>query len=86
MSFPGRQDAMDIVRKELRGFVATAEHAGIDRERMRRLTRLSSDDWQRWLGFLQDDPLPAGPALPLVLRHLGYLNARLSHPKAARGG
>jgi len=70
-------DARDIARKELRGFVATAQRAGLDQERLRRFVRVSPEDWQGWLRLLQDEPLPAGVRLPVFLRHIGYLHARL---------
>jgi uncharacterized protein (DUF1778 family) len=70
-------DAPDIARQELSLFLRTAEQIGMDVDRQRRSLRLSHDDWQRWLGILDDAPLPQRPALPLLLRHLGYLNHRL---------
>ena len=45
--------------------------------RLRHEFRLSRDDWQSWLGVLHDAPLPPHPALPVMLRHLGYLTSRL---------
>jgi hypothetical protein len=54
-----------------------AERAGVDDARLRHDLHLSENDWQEWLGVLRDAPLPAQPALPLVLRHLGYLTSRL---------
>jgi len=67
----------DIARRELRQFLHLAERIGMDAERLRQSLRLSHDDWQRWVGILHDAPLPAHPALPLLLRHLGYLTSRL---------
>ena len=76
-------DARDIVRKELRGFVASGERAGLDQDNLRRFARVSPEDWQRWLGILKDEPLPEGIRLPLVLRHIGYVNARLQRATQA---
>jgi hypothetical protein len=70
-------DASEIARQELRLFLGTAEQIGMDADRQCRSLRLSPDDWQNWLGILQDAPLPPHPALPLLLRHLGYLTNRL---------
>ena len=74
--------AADVAKEQLRVFLSTAERAGMDSEQVRRFVRLSQQDWQQWLGVLGDEPLPEGPALPLVLRHLGYLTSRLD--RAAR--
>jgi hypothetical protein len=70
-------DASEVARQELRLFLRTAEQIGMDADRQCRSLRLSPDDWQNWLGILHDAPLPPHPALPLLLRHLGYLNHRL---------
>jgi hypothetical protein len=69
--------APEIARRELSQFLRMAERVGLDAERQRRSLRLSQDDWQRWVGILHDAPMPSYPALPVVLRHLGYLNHRL---------
>jgi hypothetical protein len=73
----------DVARQELRAFLRMAELVGMDADRQRRSLRMSRDDWQHWLGILNDAPVPSHPALPLVLRHLGYLTSRLD--RAARG-
>jgi hypothetical protein len=73
--------APDVARRELRQFLHMAERTGMDAERQRRSLRLSRDDWQNWVGILHDAPLPAHPALPLLLRHLGYLNSRLDRSR-----
>jgi uncharacterized protein (DUF1778 family) len=77
MSSGGQLEAANVVRQELRLFMSTADMTGIDRDRQRRFLRLSQDDWQQLLGILCDNPVPPHPALPLLLRHLGYLTSRL---------
>jgi hypothetical protein len=69
--------AAEIARKEINLLLGVAERAGVDDARLRHDLHLSENDWQEWLGVLRDAPLPAQPALPLVLRHLGYLTSRL---------
>ena len=69
--------AAEIARKEINLLLGLAEQAGVDDARLRQDLHLSENDWQEWLGVLRDAPLPARPALPLVLRHLGYLTSRL---------
>ena len=67
----------EVARQELRLFLRMAEQTGMDADDARRSLRLSQDDWQRWLGILHDAPVPSRPALPLMLRHLGYMTNRL---------
>jgi hypothetical protein len=70
-------EAPDVARQQLRLFLRTAEQIGMDADRARRSLRLSRDDWEGWLGILHDAPMPSHLALPLLLRHLGYLTNRL---------
>jgi len=67
----------EVARQQLRLFLRTAEQIGMDADRARRSLRLSRDDWEGWLGILHNAPMPSHPALPLLLRHLGYLTNRL---------
>jgi hypothetical protein len=67
----------EVAKQQLRLFLGTAAQIGMDTDHLRRSLRLSWDDWQSWLGILHDAPLPSHPALPLLLRHLGYLTNRL---------
>jgi hypothetical protein len=78
----GHPHEAEIARREIDLLLGLAEQAGIEAARLRHDLRLSEIDWQEWLGVLRDAPLPARPALPLVLRHLGYLTSRLD--RAAR--
>ena len=73
----GHPQAAEIARKEINLLLGLAEQAGVNDARLRHDLRLSENDLQEWLGVLRDAPLPARPALPLVLRHLGYLTSRL---------
>jgi hypothetical protein len=77
MSGAGKLEATEVARQELRLFLSVAGRTGMDPDRQRQTLRLSQDDWHRWLGILQDAPLPSRPALPVLLRHLGYLTSRL---------
>ena len=74
----------EVARQELRLFLRMAEQTGLDADHARRSLRLSQDDWQRWLGILHDAPMPARPALPLMLRHLGYVTNRLERSSRDR--
>ena len=83
---PGNPEAAEIARRELRLFLSMAEQNGMDSDGQRRWLLVSPDDWQRWLGILQDEPLPPRPALPLLLRRLGSLTSRMDRlPNAGRG-
>jgi hypothetical protein len=74
---PGHLETADIARRELRLFLSVAEQTGMDADRQHRSLLVSQDDWHRWLGILQDAPLPSRPALPLLLRRLGYVTSRM---------
>jgi hypothetical protein len=77
MSDAGNPETVDVVRQELRLFLSLADRIGIDGDRQRRFLRMSQGEWQQLLGILRDEPLPPHPALPLLVRHLGYLTSRL---------
>ena len=83
MSHARHLSPTDVVRQELRQFLSVAERTGTDADRLRRSLGLTSDDWQSWLGVLQDAPLPPRPAVPVVLRHLGYMTSRLDRTAQA---
>ena len=84
MSEPVHLEPSDVVRQQLRLFLRTAEQIGMDADHQRRSLRLARDEWQRWLGVLQNEPVPSEPPLPLVLRHLGFLTNRLDRVARAR--
>ncbi len=73
----GPPRAGEIAYKELSLLLGLAKQAGVDDVRLQHDLRLSPDDWQQWLGVLRDAPLPSHPALPLMLRHLGFVASRL---------
>ena len=77
MSHAGNLETVDVVRQELRLFLNLADRIGIDGDRQRRFLRMSQGEWQQLLGILRDEPLPPHPALPLLVRHLGYLTSRM---------
>ena len=83
MSGGGQLEAASVVRQELQLFLSTADKVGIDAERRRRFLRLSQDEWRQLLGVLRDEPVPPHPALPLLLRHMGYLTSRLDRGRHA---
>jgi hypothetical protein len=73
----GQPFAAEIARKEINLLLGLAEQVGIDGVKLSHELHLSPTDWQQWLGVLHDGPLPARPALPQMLRHLGYVTSRL---------
>ena len=83
MSGGGHLETANVVRQELRLFLSMADLIRIDTDRQRRFLRLSRDEWQQLLAILRDEPVPPHPALPLLLRHLGYLTNRLDRATEA---
>jgi hypothetical protein len=73
----GQPQANEIARKEISLLLGLAEAAGVDDAELLHELHLTRSDWQEWLGVLHDAPVPAYPALPLMLRHMGYINSRL---------
>ena len=73
----GLPQVAEIARKEINLLLGLAEQAGVDDASLRRQLHLSQQDWQQWLEVLHDAPLPARPALPLMLRHVGFVTSRL---------
>jgi hypothetical protein len=70
--------ATEVARRQIDALLGMAEQAGIESDRLQRLLRLSQSDWQEWLEARDENaPIPAEPALPLLLRHLGWLTSRL---------
>ena len=74
-----------VARRELRLFLRMSEQAGLDIDEQAQSLGLSREDWQRWLGVLAEAPLPQHPALPLMLRRIGYICHRLERRAALRG-
>jgi|SRR5690348_1822613 hypothetical protein len=77
MSGVANAQAAQIARQQIDTLLGTAERAGMETERLQHLLGLSPSDWQQWLGVLHDAPMPSRPALPLLLRHMGWLTSRL---------
>ncbi len=77
--------ATEIARKEIALLLGLAEQAGVDDARLRDELHLSQSDWQQWLGVLHDAPLPSRPALPQLLRHMGYVTSRLEREARVEG-
>ncbi len=84
MSVATDQTVPEVVRQELRLYLRMAQLTGNDAECARKSLRLSPDDWQQWLAILDDAPMPARPALPVMLRHLGYMTNRLERASRQR--
>ena len=80
----GMPQVEDVARQELRQFLSLADRMGIDGDRRRRFLRLSRDEWHRLMATMKDERLPPHPALPKLVRHLGYLTSRLD--RAAQAG
>jgi hypothetical protein len=77
MTDVGMPYVADVARQELRQFLSLADRVGIDSDRRRRFLHMSRDEWHRLMDTLTDNRLPPHPALPTLVRHLGYLTSRL---------
>ena len=79
------REAPVVARRELRLFLRMSEQAGLATDEQAQSLGLSGEDWQQWLGVLADAPLPQHPALPMLLRRVGYICHRLERRAALRG-
>jgi hypothetical protein len=61
-------DALDSVGRTL----------SLDEDRRRRILLLDQQQWPQWARFLRNGPLPAQPAVPVMLRRLGAATFRLA--------
>jgi hypothetical protein len=79
------QQAPEVARRQLRLFLRMSEQAGMEVDEQARSLGLEPTDWGRWLNVVWDAPLPESPALPMMLRRLGYVCHRLERRTALRG-
>ena len=67
--------AATIVRDQ---FLALDSVLSLDEERRRRILLLDRQQWPQWARFLRNGPLPAQPAVPVMLRRLAAATFRLA--------
>ena len=59
-------------------FLALDSVLSLDEERRRRILLLDRQQWPQWARFLRNGPLPAEPAVPVMLRRLAAATFRLA--------
>ena len=59
-------------------FLALDSVLSLDEERRRRILLLDCQQWPQWARFLRNGPLPAQPAVPVMLRRLAAATFRLA--------
>ena len=59
-------------------FLALDSVLSLDEERRRRILLLDRQQWPQWARFLRNGPLPAQPAVPVMLRRLAAATYRLA--------
>ena len=59
-------------------FLALDSVLSLDEERRRRILLLDRQQWPQWARFLRNGPLPAQPAVPVMLRRLAAATFRLA--------
>ena len=67
--------AATIIRDQ---FLALDSVLSLDEERRRRILLLDRQQWPQWARFLRNGPLPAQPAVPVMLRRLAAATFRLA--------
>jgi hypothetical protein len=67
-----------LARSQFRIYQELGDAAQIAAEDRREALKLDQQEWSHWAEFLNEDPLPATPALPDMLVRLGQASYRLA--------
>lgn len=67
-----------LLRDQFQTLDAVGQTLALDEDRWRRILLIDRQEWRQWLGFLDDGPLPARPAAPVMLRRLAAASFRVA--------
>ena len=70
--------AAALLRDQFYALDSVGVQLSLDQDRRRRILLIGRQDWLQWLRFLHDGPLPAQPAVPVMLRRLAAATFRLA--------
>ena len=71
-------DPVTVLRDQFMTLHEVGQQLNLNAERERRVLLIDHSDWVRWAHFLQNGPLPAQPAVPVMLRRLAAATYRLA--------
>ena len=67
-----------LLRDQFRALDTVGAQLALDEERQRRILLIDQKAWPQWCRFVHNGPLPAQPAVPVMLRRLGAATYRLA--------
>jgi hypothetical protein len=67
-----------LLRDQFQALDSVGSQLSLDEERRRRILLIDRQAWPHWLRFLRNGPLPAQPAVPVMLRRLAAATFRLA--------
>ena len=67
-----------LLRDQFQTLDSVGAQLAMDEERRRRILLIDPQAWPQWLRFLRNGPLPAQPAVPVMLRRLAAATFRLA--------
>lgn len=67
-----------LLRDQFQALDSVGAPLALDEERRRRILLIDRQSWAQWLRFLRNGPLPAQPAVPVMLRRLAAATFRLA--------
>ena len=71
-------DPVTVLRNQFMTLHEVGQKLNLNADRERRVLLIDHSDWVRWAHFLQNGPLPAQPAVPVMLRRLAAATYRLA--------
>ena len=73
-----QSSAATLLREQFQALDSVGSQLALDEERRRRILLIDRQAWPQWLRFMRDGPLPAQPAVPVMLRRLATATFRLA--------
>ena len=67
-----------LLRDQFQALDSVSAELALDEERQRRILLIDQQAWPQWARFLRNGPLPAQPAVPVMLRRLAAATFRLA--------
>ena len=67
-----------VLRDQFQALDSLGAQLALGEERRRRILLIGQQEWPQWLRFMRNGPLPAQPAVPVMLRRLAAATFRLA--------
>ena len=73
-----QSSAAMLLRDQFQTLDRVGVQLSLNEDRRRRILLLDHQEWPQWVRFLRNGPLPAQPAVPVMLRRLAAATFRLA--------